>query len=111
MWGVFNHSDDYPSESDDVLHHCYCVINNIPYDAEGAHTLADAADTSEETYPIADMDKDLNTRNIWRQVTTKWFDDYHENFDPNEFPAVDEYIKKHAVLFKELGARQQNRLS
>ncbi|NCV21726.1 MAG: hypothetical protein EBV45_07215, partial [Chloroflexi bacterium] len=55
IWAIVNHSRICPNAEDDTLLHCYCVIDGIAYDAEGANPLAEVSDIS--GIKIPEMDK------------------------------------------------------
>jgi hypothetical protein len=100
LWAIVNHSRKYPQ--DDNLWHCYCVIGGIAYDANGGHSIEEASDTSEDKWPIPEMDKKCDVVMQWRKVDENWLSAVHEDYNPDDFPAVDEYIDRHADLFSAL---------
>ena len=97
IWGIINHSNKYPK--DDYLWHCYYVIGDSAYDANGWHSIAEAANTS---LPIPEMDKDNDVVFVWQKLSIDWFEENHEDYNPFDFPAADGYIESHRNLFTPL---------
>jgi len=104
LWAIVNHSRKY---NDDQLWHCYCVINGSAYDATGGHTIEEASDTSEEKWPIPEIDKECDVVMQWRKVDERWLADVHEDFNPDDYDAVNDFIDRHPHRFIDLLNRGQ----
>jgi len=97
LYAVVNHSHKY---DDDMLWHCYCVIGNMAYDAIGAHSIEEASNTSDENWPIPDMDKDCEVEMQWRKVDVQWLEKVHEDFNQLQYhQKADTYIDMNRHLF------------
>ena len=98
IWAVVNHSAKYPE--DDYFYHCYCVIGDTAYDADGGHTIQSASDVSAERYPVPEMDAGNEVSTIWIKVDEEWLVNAQDGeFNPDENAQVYAYIERHAGLF------------
>lgn len=96
LYAVVNHSNRYPD--DDYLLHAYCIIDGVPYDANGPHTLAEASDTA-AWGAIPDMDKDHEVTVVWREVSLDWFEQNHEDYNPEDYVDAFAYMERNRHLF------------
>jgi hypothetical protein len=94
LWAIVNHSRKW---EDDELWHCYCVINGTAYDAAGPHPLTEASDTTRWTVPPMDRENDVVME--WRRVDERWLGNVHQDYNPDDFPAVNAYIDRNRHLF------------
>lgn len=99
LWAIANHSRKW---GDDQLWHCYCVVDGVAYDADGPHSVAEASDTSEERYPIPEMDKEHDVVMVWKKVSEQWLDKVHQDYNPGDFPLVFDFVRRHPERFRDL---------
>lgn len=105
LWAIVNHSRTYPK--DDNLWHCYCVIDGIAYDADGGHTIEEASDTSQEKYPIPEMDQEHDVVMMWRKVSERWLRRVHDDYNPDDFPQAYLFLDRHRERFAALTCKVQ----
>jgi hypothetical protein len=95
IWAISNELPNDPNDA--FLWHCYCVIDEIAYDAHGGHSIHIASDTKIYTMPPEDIKHGAVF--VWKKVDVKWLDQHHDDYDPELFPDVYTYIERNQKMF------------